>query len=565
MRPQSPTPEPAYPGTPRLVWVWFAALVSALISLWARPLLPVDETRYLAVAWEMWRTGDFLVPHINGETYSHKPPLLFWMMHAGWSVFGVNTWWPRLIPFLLLTANALMLRRLGRQLWPQEAAGRSAGTTAAAVFLGSLYAFLFGTVVMFDLLLLLAVLGGWSALLKAHREGSWKGNVLWFGLAIGLGVLAKGPVVLLFTLLPALAAGHWSGRTTGNTAAVGWTAFLGTLLGAAIALCWAIPAGIHGGEEYRDAIFWGQTAGRVSDSFAHARPWHWYLPILPAMLMPWPLYPATWKQWRRSKEQPRGPRSDARRFLVWSTVPAFLFLCLMSGKQPHYLLPTIAGLSLALGGHFSLRLRAEFGHGSRWNHAGPVLVLLLFAGFFVLLPQISEGRDEMTWLLEDWSPWPALALAAAALLWWWMAARASWRSTLACLFAPLLLATLNMYLHTPLNTAYDTTPLGLRAKALQEAGHPVAFFGAKFHGQFTFTGRLIEPVSNPEDFQEAYQWAQDNPEGTMFVLINDYAPDSYTKQAQEVFLYASHRMAVWSGKRFARAHQPVKELPVNDE
>jgi len=92
----------------------------------------------------------------------------------------------------------------------------------------------------------------------------------------------------------------------------------------------------------------------------------------------------------------------------------------------------------------------------------------------------------------------------------------------------------------------------------------VAFFGAKFHGQFTFSGRLTEPVSNPEDFQEAYQWAQAHPEGTMFVLINDYAPESYTKQAQEVFLYASHRMAVWSGKRFARAHQPVKESPVND-
>ena len=52
----------------------------------------------------------------------------------------------------------------------------------------------------------------------------------------------------------------------------------------AIALAWAIPAGISGGEAYRNAIFWGQSAGRVVDSFAHKKPIYWYLAILPPML-----------------------------------------------------------------------------------------------------------------------------------------------------------------------------------------------------------------------------------------------------------------------------------------
>ena len=46
--------------------------------------MPVDETRYLAVAWDMWREGNFLVPHLNGEPYSHKPPLLFWLIHLAY-------------------------------------------------------------------------------------------------------------------------------------------------------------------------------------------------------------------------------------------------------------------------------------------------------------------------------------------------------------------------------------------------------------------------------------------------------------------------------------------------
>src|SRR6218665_1598985 len=49
-----------------------------LLALCVRGPLPVDETRYLAVAWEMWDRGSFLLPLLNGEPYAHKPPLLFW-------------------------------------------------------------------------------------------------------------------------------------------------------------------------------------------------------------------------------------------------------------------------------------------------------------------------------------------------------------------------------------------------------------------------------------------------------------------------------------------------------
>jgi 4-amino-4-deoxy-L-arabinose transferase-like glycosyltransferase len=72
------------------------ALVALLAATsFVRPIFPVDETRYVGVAWEMWQRGDFLVPYQNGVPYSHKPPLYFWLMHAGWALFGVNECWPR--------------------------------------------------------------------------------------------------------------------------------------------------------------------------------------------------------------------------------------------------------------------------------------------------------------------------------------------------------------------------------------------------------------------------------------------------------------------------------------
>src|ERR1700735_586847 len=75
----------------RAAWPWLPlwALV-ALLAIFSHGPMPLYSTRTLAVAWEMWTHGHWLVPHINGEPYSEKAPLLFWLIHAGWFVFGVS-------------------------------------------------------------------------------------------------------------------------------------------------------------------------------------------------------------------------------------------------------------------------------------------------------------------------------------------------------------------------------------------------------------------------------------------------------------------------------------------
>ena len=67
--------------------LWLVLVATGLLT---RPLMPIDETRYVSVAWEMWVGGDALVPHLNGEAYGHKPPLLFWLINLVWAVFGVS-------------------------------------------------------------------------------------------------------------------------------------------------------------------------------------------------------------------------------------------------------------------------------------------------------------------------------------------------------------------------------------------------------------------------------------------------------------------------------------------
>ena len=95
---------------------FWAALMLAVILM--RPLTPVDETRYVTVAWEMRQSGNLLQLRLNGALYGHKPPLLFWLVNAGWSLFGVNEWWPRLLTGLFGLGALALLARLARELAP---------------------------------------------------------------------------------------------------------------------------------------------------------------------------------------------------------------------------------------------------------------------------------------------------------------------------------------------------------------------------------------------------------------------------------------------------------------
>lgn len=104
---------------PALLALW---LLLWLVSLLSHPLLPVDETRYATVAWEMWLRGDFLVPYLNGEPYSHKPPLFFWLIHAGWWLCGVHEWVVRAVAPLVALLCLLATTQLARTLWPDDAA-----------------------------------------------------------------------------------------------------------------------------------------------------------------------------------------------------------------------------------------------------------------------------------------------------------------------------------------------------------------------------------------------------------------------------------------------------------
>lgn len=532
-----------------LLVAWVVLVATALLT---RPLLPVDETRYVGVAWEMWVRGDFLVPFKNGMPYSDKPPLLFWLMQAGWWVFGVNELWPRLVAPLVGLGCLGLTAVLARRLWPDQSA---AATLAPWLLFGCVFVAGFTTLTQFDLLIVFCTLLGMLGMQRA-ATGLGSGWLI-VGLAIGLGLLSKGPVILLH-LLPAALLGHlWVDRACLK----GWMCWYGgtfaaLLLGALIALAWALPAAEAGGEAYRNAIFWGQTAERMVDSFAHKAPVWWYLPWLPVLLLPWALWPPLWRAARTAGRA--AWRERPVRFLLCWALPVFIAMSLISGKQVKYLLPIFPALAL-LGAYWLARAEQDWRPRRQWLAtallAAPAL-LFAFAAVRDLGARLHwAGAIEPLW---------GFAFAVAALLWW------LWRPrTLAAAVRALALAGVVVLvgIHACVlrvaAPAYDLHAMSAHIAAIQAAHRPVLHVG-KYHGQFHFLGRLEHPLGElPPIPEQVLAWARMHPDGYL-VLYYDQWPRPLLRENAEFtqdFRGDPGDLALWSAEKLLAASDATMRRP----
>ena len=486
---------------PTLLAVWLIVLLTALLT---RPLIPVDETRYADVAWEMWQRGEFLVPMLNGEPYSHKPPLFFWLVHAGWWLFGVNEWVVRAIApaaaLLVLLASGF----LARQLWP------TADTVARIVpwvLFGSIFFSAFYSWVQIDMLLVLFTVLAMTGLVRAGqgRGSGW----LITGSAIGLGVLAKGPVILVHVLPVALLAPLWK-RDTAPRFWPGWYAGVAAsvALAALIALAWALPAAQAGGEAYQEAILWGQTADRLVDSFAHDHPPWWYLPWLAVLFAPWCFLHWLWSDLVQAKPA----RDEGLRFcLVW-LLSVFALLSLVSGKQLKYLLPLQPAFALLVSRVSCLQDAAQL-RGRPWLLAG-VLILMGAAG--IVLPLVLH---KAAWINTVHPAWGGLLVLAAITVYLLKPVPSIAWLLRTSLLSAVVVAVVQLGVFRKAAPAYDLQAASRLLAERQAAGHPVAVL-TRYHGQFGFYGRMTQPVLYIPA-ERVMAWAGQHPDAYLVMVYRD--------------------------------------------
>lgn len=579
----------------------------ALLAIFSHGPMPMFSTRTLAVAWEMWAHGSWLVPHINGEPYSEKVPLLFWMIHAGWAVFGVSDVWPRLLEVFFGGAQLVLASVLASRLFPSHPWVAKATPWLLMAFA---YSFLFGLQIMYEVLLVVWVLAALLCLTPTatRAEPRW-----WlFGLMLGAGLLTKGPVMALHVLFPFLLGPLWSHWARENKAR--WYGFgaLGVLLGFAILIAWAIPAGEAGGEAYRQRLFFTQTAGRVVDTHAkdlqnHARPAWYYLVFLPVIVFPlsgWlrgivalptTLFRKPWLGGTRAAiictvvalvvllasaaglhlpdmvekllvvlvivplfiALMRQPLEPGLRFLVAWLLPCLLVFSLITGKQLYYLLPEFAGVTMLVAACVA-DLREQH-KGMATNYAlgtwplsvgAFLLAIVLFA-----MPSVVPSRYPDNMWLTGMAPYArffgVIFVVLGALL--LLRGRGEMRRLA---FAGLIgTVALNALFTMGLWYRYDLTPASEFLAKADAANRPIGNLGVSYNGQYHFAGRLMHPIARLNAVPGMGAPTEDDDDDTVhdgdsLADFSRHHPDGL------VISYAKHPSA--DAFRYARLIQPSR-------
>lgn len=329
--------------------VLLAGAALLFVGLGNRDFWPPDEPRYGAIAEELrsFRHGirGLALLHLNGDVYTQKPPLFFWLAALGGAPFGrVSEAAARLPSALAGFGTLLLVAGLGRSLFR----GRS-GALAAAVLLTLPSWLQLARSARLDVLLTFFVTLAFTAAWRLDRGlGDERRNRLMLHAAIGLGVLTKGPVALLLPLLGVAAYLGWERRLGDLRRFVSMWALL---LSVAPGVVWLAGATLLAPPGYANASFWDNLILRFFSGTAHARSVWFYLEALPRGFLPWTLlWPAVW--WRyRSVLRDAGSDGDARawRFLLASIGAAFAFFSLSAGKRGLYLLPIYPLLAIACG------------------------------------------------------------------------------------------------------------------------------------------------------------------------------------------------------------------------
>ncbi len=361
-----PQYKPFAPGQPLYDYLILLALLVAVfcVNLFIpRDLWVQDEARYGEVVREMISTKNWLVPYLNGYPYPDKPVLYFWVVATVGAVVGQGE-----TAFRLVTTLSTLATMVGVYLVGHAIADRRVGFWAAAIFATMLLTLIVGQIVRMDMLLTATAVFAWYALVRFRNDNA-KSTLLAFWALSALALATKGPVALLFTILPGLIwlavedgwrVIHIFQRLTG----------LATLVG--MVLLWAVAVIAAGHEEYLWTIWNEQLVGRAINAWSHREPFYFYLVLLPILVMPWTglVFRGAWIV---GKERP--PYWQA--LAIFSLLP-LLGISLVSGKLFIYLQPLLPVICI-VAALAAVRLGEE-PRVSPWITWPPTLFLMLLGG-----------------------------------------------------------------------------------------------------------------------------------------------------------------------------------------
>ncbi len=328
-----------------LGWFILASGLILFVNLWARSLENHGYLRYAEIAREMIRSGEWVVPHLNGGIFIDKPPLLFWLIAIPSFLYGsVTPFIARLPIFVSAWAGVIVVTCWARRVYGTLGSGLVAGS-----FLVASYQYFFqARLAKTDLLLCCLILLSLYFFYVGYGETRWK-RALFQGLSflsMGLSTLTKGPFgcVLPFLVIVAFLAKEKKIKMLFSKEFL-----LGYLVFGLTVLPWAFL--------FIGRVGWDETIALVKANRILSRrgPFYFYLQHIWGEFFPASLFlPLVFVDlWKRRKEE---FHSGTSFFLIWF-LGILLLLTFFKFKATRYLLPALPPLALMVGGIAKKNLR----------------------------------------------------------------------------------------------------------------------------------------------------------------------------------------------------------------
>ena len=504
-----------------LALVAAAALAPGLATI---PLVETTEGRYASIAATMAETGDWLVPRYNGTPHLEKPPLTYWLAAASIRLLGRSELAVRLPCLLAGVGLVLVTAWLGAALF-----GRRTGLVGAGLLVGCLHFAGIERILATDPFLALsaavAVAAFWEGYVAERGSGRERHAFFVFQLALACGVLAKGPLGLLWpvaAVVTALAATRQLRLLARMRWGVGLALIVETL-GVWIAF---LDRALPGAARYL-VLDRSTAAARSSDGF-HPGPWWYYLAVLPLGFFPWVLLaPEAIARWRSAPAGDEVTRASRWLLLGWSAVPLVLF-SISPSKLASYVFPMFPALAL-----LAAWASGEEGRGARRTAFATAFVLgAIGVGICVARPEwlgksVPPGTAERLLALgRGRLAAPALAAALIAIAAGLVArGRGALLGTAAAM--AVFTASAAVVAAGGADDFFSSKALAMRLKQEAKPGDRIVFYKCIPSSVSFYTGlrailieyeRLKVPGALVDEIHDASYWHRDDPDALRQLL-----------------------------------------------
>lgn len=352
-----------------------------------------DEARFAQATRQMLESGDFVDIRFQGEARHKKPIGIYWLQSVAVTLGGGSEQaaiWVYRLPSLIGAILAVILTAwIGTSLF-----GPAAGLLAAVMLAGTVLLGVEARIAKTDAALLASILGAQAVLARvwlARAALPLRLFLLFWG-ALGVGILLKGPIILLVTGGTIL----WLSVAERG---IGWLEPLRPKLGLPVLLAivapWLILITIktHGAFFY-ESVGHDMLTKVAGGQEAKGFPPGYYTMLFPVTFWPWSLLALPGVPWVWLHR-----RDPTVMFCLAWIIPTWLVFEAVPTKLLHYVLPAYAALAILVA---AATLNGFGRPRPRLVLASSViagLVGLVLTGSMAALPIALEGRVDIAAVL----------------------------------------------------------------------------------------------------------------------------------------------------------------------